>query len=222
MAKAMFGPHKIPFYVSSNEVILSPGHGDTGAIPPEYFQTVLELAKKKAEEKYLHQAPFDYICVYDFECQCTQGDELKFNEIIEFPIVVVDVKNRKVVAEFQTYVKPVIEPKLTDFCTELTGITQDQVDKGVILQEALKQVHTFLKEKQIIGSEFVFASCGDFDGNQLKRESQHKNLNIANYYKRWINLKKVFELGEHAEPWDNPNRIKKEKPHVKGMEQMLQ
>jgi hypothetical protein len=43
MAKAAHGPHKIPFFISSNEVILSPGYADTGAIPPEYFSTVLDL-----------------------------------------------------------------------------------------------------------------------------------------------------------------------------------
>lgn len=129
----------------------------------------MELGKKKGDHKYLHQAPFDYICVYDFECQCTDHENgaapLKFNEIIEFPVVVVDVKQKKIVHEFHTYVKPEIEPKLTPFCTELTGITQDQVDKGVILQEALRQLHMFLKEKKIVETEFVFASCGDFDGN---------------------------------------------------------
>lgn len=128
MAKAMYGPHKIPFFISSNEVVLSPGYADTGAIPSEYFRTVLDIQKNV----YTHQAPFDFICVYDFECQCEDGtNNLKFNEIIEFPVVVVDVKQKKVVHEFHTYVKPVVEPKLTAFCTELTGIQQDQVDKGV-------------------------------------------------------------------------------------------
>jgi inhibitor of KinA sporulation pathway (predicted exonuclease) len=74
--------------------------------------------------------------VYDFECQCTENNnpQLKFNEIIEFPVVVVDVKQQKIVAEFHTYVKPVVEPKLTPFCTQLTGIQQSQVDSGVTIQ----------------------------------------------------------------------------------------
>jgi len=50
---------------------------------------------------------------------------MKAQEIIEFPIVIVDVKAKAVKAIFQTYVKPVIDPKLTEFCTQLTGITQD-------------------------------------------------------------------------------------------------
>jgi hypothetical protein len=56
----------------------------------------------------------------------------------------------------------------------------------------------------------------------MKREAQYKQLPVANYLRRWINLKKVFELGKSAEPWDDPMRIKKQKPVVKGMEDMLQ
>jgi inhibitor of KinA sporulation pathway (predicted exonuclease) len=58
--------------------------------------------------------------------------------------VVIDVKEKKVIGEFQTYVKPTIHPKLTPFCTELTGITQEQVDGGLTLKEALSEVHNFL------------------------------------------------------------------------------
>lgn len=88
MVKAIY--NNCPFYISSNEVILSAGVGDSGAIPPQFFSSVLDLKAKK----YVHQAPFDFICVYDFECQCSENNNppLKFNEIIEFPVVVVDVK----------------------------------------------------------------------------------------------------------------------------------
>ena len=66
-------------------------------------------------------------------------------EIIEFPVVVIDVKAQKVVGEFQTYVKPTIHPKLTEFCTQLTGIKQEQVDAGIPLKEAIERVHSFLE-----------------------------------------------------------------------------
>jgi len=121
MTKAILGQHKIPFYISSNKVILSEGI-EGGSIPAEYFRSVIDFKKKK----YLHEAPFDYICVFDFECTCDMDrGTMKAQEIIEFPIVIVDVKAKAVKAIFQTYVKPVIDPKLTEFCTQLTGITQD-------------------------------------------------------------------------------------------------
>jgi len=91
-------------------------------------------------------------------------------------------------------VKPVLDPKLTPFCTQLTGITQEQVDSGIPLKEALAEVHDFLEGLGVFTKEFVFMSCGDFDGNQMRREALHKQLHIPNYLKRWINLKKVFPV----------------------------
>lgn len=43
MPKAIYGVHKIPFFVSSNEVILSSGLPETGSIPPNYFRSVLDV-----------------------------------------------------------------------------------------------------------------------------------------------------------------------------------
>lgn len=42
MAKAMNAKPQIPFYISSNQVILSPGT-ETGAIPPEFFRSILDI-----------------------------------------------------------------------------------------------------------------------------------------------------------------------------------
>lgn len=134
--------------------------------------------------------------MYDFECQCDNRKDspLSFNEIVEFPVVVVDVHLKKVIAEFHTYVRPTLHPELTPFCTELTGIEQHWVDSGLILDEALQKLHSFLENLGLFETEFIFASCGDFDGNQINREATHKSLQLPNYLMRWINLKKVFPI----------------------------
>jgi hypothetical protein len=76
---------------------LSAGTSKEGFLPPEFFRQVLNI--KTGE--FIYQAPFDYIVVYDFECQCEdKTKDLTFNEIIEFPVVVIDVKQRKIVGEF--------------------------------------------------------------------------------------------------------------------------
>lgn len=36
-----------------------------------------------------------------------------------------DLKANKIVGEFHTYVRPEVDPEVTAFCTELTGITND-------------------------------------------------------------------------------------------------
>jgi 2'-phosphotransferase len=72
MTKAMHGPHKIPFWISANKVVLAEGLED-GSIPTDYFRYVMDFRMKK----YLYQTPFDYICVFDFECTCYNDDANK-------------------------------------------------------------------------------------------------------------------------------------------------
>lgn len=55
----------------------------------------------------------------------------------------------------------------------------------------------------------------------MKREAQYKQLAVPNYLRRWINLKKVFNCGPADEAFNNPDTIKKVKPVVKGMTDML-
>ena len=88
IAKAMFGQQKLPFFVSNNNVILCEGLND-GSLPVQYFRSVLDFQKKS----YIHEAPFEYICVTNFVFTCSedQGGSMKSREIIEFPIVIVDV-----------------------------------------------------------------------------------------------------------------------------------
>ena len=55
----------------------------------------------------------------------------------------------------------------------------------------------WLGEQGLFGSEFIFMSCGDFDGNTLAREAKEKKLFKPNYLKRWINLKKAFPIHKY-------------------------
>lgn len=89
MTKAMHADPAVPFWISKNRVVLSEGLED-GGIPAAYFRWVLDFQR----QKFLHQAPIDYLCVYDFECTCTNDktNPLNSQEIIEFPIVIVDVQ----------------------------------------------------------------------------------------------------------------------------------
>lgn len=88
---------------------------------------------------------YEYIAVIDFEatCHANQGNNFP-HEIIEFPIVLIDVKQQMIVIKnycyflrkknprffsfkvdkFQSYCRPTRNPILSNFCRELTGIEQ--------------------------------------------------------------------------------------------------
>ena len=66
-----------------------------------------------------------YLLVLDFEATCGESGFPRHQmEVIEFPTLVYDLQEKKEVGRFHEYVKPVIRPQLTGFCTSLTGITQ--------------------------------------------------------------------------------------------------
>jgi len=66
-----------------------------------------------------------YLLVLDFEATCGESDFPRNQmEVIEFPTLAYDLQEKKEVGKFHEYVKPVIRPQLTEFCTNLTGITQ--------------------------------------------------------------------------------------------------
>lgn len=101
---------EIPIYESANGVILTAGI--EGYLPPKYFRKIANKANK-----LIYSAPLDYIVVFDFEAICSKdGNEIfEVQEIIEFPGVIIDVNQKKILKAFQTYVKPEKYPDLTDF-----------------------------------------------------------------------------------------------------------
>ena len=80
----------------------------------------------------------------DFEATCgAKGSEPKPQEIIEFPCALLNTnKGFEIEAIFHEYVRPVHNPMLTRFCTELTGITQ--VSMLLIVLE--KDIKDFMDE----------------------------------------------------------------------------
>lgn len=116
-------------------------HPDSSYIPPEH----------------------DYFIVLDFEATCELDKSKQWpQEIIEFPSVVVDVATNKVVGKFQEYVKPVHRPVLSEFCTSLTGITQNTVDNAKDFASVFEAYQQWLSEL-VKEKTFMFITCGDWD-----------------------------------------------------------
>ena len=86
----------------------------------------------------------DRIIVIDIESTCWQdkppiGQE---SEIIEIGICTVDVASGKRLEKESILVKPE-KSQVSEFCTQLTTLTQAQVERGISLKEAC----TILKNK---------------------------------------------------------------------------
>ena len=107
-----------------------------------------------------------YYLVVDLEATCDDRGAVPRaeSEIIEIGAVLVDGETLAPVEEFQTFVRPVVHPKLTAFCTELTTITQAMVDHALLFPAALARLVAF-------GTRALFCSWGNYDRNQLAMDA---------------------------------------------------
>jgi inhibitor of KinA sporulation pathway (predicted exonuclease) len=132
---------------------------------------------------------YDYYLVLDLEATCSDQEtfDRREMEIIEIGAVMVEANSLALIDEFQTFVKPVRHPTLTEFCKSLTSITQAQVDQAPSYPEAIAALTGWLAQYP----NSVFGSWGDFDRRQFKQDSSFHNLPYPIPFPH-INLKKVF------------------------------
>ena len=133
----------------------------------------------------MEPTPKTYV-VIDIEATCGGPVRQDTSEIIEIGAVLAD-DDFKVVDEYCTFVKPVIFPELTRFCTDLTSITQADVDDAPLFEPAMQDFRTWLSDKNSV----CFVSWGDYDRKQIRREC---NRNGFDYFLpgHHINLKRAF------------------------------
>jgi len=142
-------------------------------------------------------APFRYLCVLDVEATCDRSNRGWAHEIIELPIVLVDLHTLTVVNEFRSFVRPTVVTTLTEFCTELTGIGQSSVDEADTLPEVLQQIDAWLSTNGLeYGADrrdFAFATDGPWDLMQfLDGECERKGIRKPDYFDKWVNLKDLY------------------------------
>lgn len=129
-----------------------------------------------------------YLLIVDLEATCDQDQRLsKYEmEIIEIGAVLADASTLEPIGELGQFVKPIRHPKLTAFCTELTTITQGDVDDAPLFPEALAALLRFVGPR-----DALFCSWGDYDRNQLTQDCRLHGIRYP-FGERHLNLKKRF------------------------------
>jgi len=159
-----------------------------------------------------------YLLVIDFESTCwAEKTNSPSPEIIEFPVVLLCLTTGKVVSEFHSYCMPVEQPKLSPFCTELTGITQSMVEQGVPLPTCLVLFKQWLESActefrlsingENIGKlegELNQATCctwSDWDLSFcLENECKRKQIRKPTFLNSWIDIRAVYRSFYNRRP----------------------
>lgn len=144
------------------------------------------------------------IVIYDIEASCDNKESNRNYKMETIEIGAVKIEKGKVVDKFESFIKPQHVTELTEFCTELTGITYDDLKLSKTFNEVILDFYEFIK-----GCETY--SCGEFDRkflvrelfsknmgqthNHIVKEIQSKHIDLKGHFARVTNKKKQGMIG---------------------------
>ena len=140
-----------------------------------------------------------YLVVVDFECTCVADTTYQQktpwqHEIIEFPAVLVDLDlgdacDVFAAPTFHRFVRPTERPRLSKFCSDLTGIGQATVDGAAPLEAVLAEFRAWLDGLGLTDGAYAMAADGPWDLRKfLLAECVRKGLAFDGAWKRWVDV----------------------------------
>jgi inhibitor of KinA sporulation pathway (predicted exonuclease) len=142
------------------------------------------------------------INVIDVEATCWRSESERQgqpNEIIEIGLAELNLETLTIARQAQILVRPA-ETKVSDFCTELTGWTQHEIDQGIPLDQACLRL-----VKDHNSRNRIWASWGDYDRKQFDRDIARWNARLTGtpgvlqspFGPRHLNAKTLFMLAHN-------------------------
>jgi len=125
--------------------------------------------------------------IFDLEASCWLGRPPHgLNEVIEIGAVKVNDYN-EVVSIFSKFIKPTVNPILSDFCKRLTSISQEDVDKTRTFPFIIQDFMDWIG----IEEDFVLISWGKYDKQQLIQDCELHKLETE-WLEHHFNLKPAY------------------------------
>jgi inhibitor of KinA sporulation pathway (predicted exonuclease) len=144
--------------------------------------------------------------LYDLEATCWRGRPPHgHNEVIEIGAVKINEYGDHL-GTFNKFVKPKVNPILSGFCTHLTSIKQENVDRASLFPTVVEQFQDWIE----LDDPFYLCSWGKFDKQLLINDHNlhdmeydwlHDSLDIKGQYQ---------ELNRHVKKTGLKNTIKRE------------
>jgi inhibitor of KinA sporulation pathway (predicted exonuclease) len=115
------------------------------------------------------------ILVIDLEATCSDDGTIPAEqmETIEIGACWID-QDGAVLDRFQSFVRPIMNPQLTEFCVRLLGIEQEIVDKAPTFEAAAWLLHQFVERYKT--EESFWTSWGAYDNKQISRDSARHGI----------------------------------------------
>lgn len=131
---------------------------------------------------------------------------------LEFAAVLLNHKSGQIEDQFHYYVRPTRFPKLSDYCVNSTGITQDFIDRQetfpIIFRKFLEWLEKLRCEKGlryatnnlrmvIEGRNAALCSWTNWNlGFLLRIEFERNNMDRPSHLKTWFDVQKMYIVSE--------------------------
>jgi inhibitor of KinA sporulation pathway (predicted exonuclease) len=131
----------------------------------------------------------DRIIVIDLESTCWEGapPEGQVSEIIEVGITTIDTTTLQRLEKRSILIKPT-RSSVSDFCTQLTTLTAEQLSDAGSLADATKVL-----KKEFQSQDRLWASWGDYDRRQFERVCRDSGVSYP-FGISHLNVKTLFAL----------------------------
>ena len=150
--------------------------------------------------------------ILDLEASCWRDRSIKNqSEIIEIGAVKIN-SDFEIEDEFAEFIQPELHPQLSDFCTELTSITQSDVDHADDFAAVINRFWDWID----IDKSYLLCSWGFYDKSQFKSDCNLHNMD-TNWLKSHISLKHQYSKMNHLKrPIGMKGALKKEGISLEG------
>ena len=127
--------------------------------------------------------------VIDLEATCDDQGAVPREEmeVIEIGAALLDPATWEVKEEFDSFVRPVRNPRLTPFCTRLTTIAQADVDAAPDFVEAVAKMQDWLRPFRLT----AWGSWGNYDRRQIQQDCDFHGI-VFPIQAQHFNLKDRF------------------------------
>jgi len=137
--------------------------------------------------------------IFDLEATCWDQWDKSQNETIEIGAVKINYHG-EILSEFNAFIRPIRYPKLSQFCINLTGIQQDEIDKAAYFSEVIEAFKSWIGVDR---QDYCLCSWGYYDRIQFESDCKlhgissewvSKHISLKHQYPIFKNLKRAIGM----------------------------
>lgn len=127
--------------------------------------------------------------IYDLEATCWMGRPPSLiQETIEIGAYLLN-QYGETLDTYNRFIRPKINPNLSSFCTELTTITQEQVNRADLFPKVIEEFQDWIG---IFDEDYLLCSWGSFDKKMLQRDCELHDIE-SEWVEHHINIKAQYQ-----------------------------